>query len=176
MKKTFLLLLILLVLVGCATWKVVDNRIVHNQHSFECDLLSEDWKITSNDAYAAIALQFINKSDNTLFTIFTITPRSKYKELEGMDVLDAHFSDLASHRAISNFKVVSKEETSLNGVRAGLGVAEFETNTIQKKMKACDANFNNLFYEIVLFGDKANFGKHVSEFDNFIKTFKFIRK
>lgn len=171
-----LLLFIVFLLVGCAAGKVVGNKIVHKPKSFECDLLGEDWKINANNAYDNTALQFINKHDGTYITIWTSQATGKNKELEGMAILNRHFDDLAKRESTSNFKLISKDGTLLDNVKAGLGAAEYEINRIPKRIKTYDANFNNIWYEVILFGDRENCGKHVSEFDNFIKTFKFIRK
>jgi len=170
------LLFIIFVLVGCAAVKVVGNRIVHKPKSFECDLLGGDWKIVANNAYSNISLQFFNKRDLTYITVYTVEPKEKFKDLGGVGILSSHFSGLARSKERSNFKVISKEEIILDNLKAGVGVAEYEFQGIPKKIKSYDTNFNNLLYQIILFADRENFDRHVSEFDNFVKTFKFIRK
>lgn len=169
------LLFIVCVVVGCAAGKIVGNRIVHERRSFECSLLSDNWRITSNDPYSKAPMQFRHK-DGTWITIFVWRAEKPFRGLKDMGILNTHLELVAKSR--NNFKLLHKGTINIYGLRAGWGIVEYDYPKANRPMKAkvTDVNFEGNCYSIYLYADKKNFEKHLTEYDDFVRTFKFIRK
>ena len=164
--------------ICCSGGKIIGDRVIYESKYFECGLLDDDWELrlheTERQEHAA--LHFKNKKDGTWITIFHVKLRERNKYDDATDLLTGHIQKLEGLR--ENLKLLSIGDIDIAQVKAKWAIVEYDHRETRLKMKAkiTDFGYKGWSYSLYLFSKKENFDKHLLVYDQFVKSFKLIKK
>lgn len=180
MKRIILIIILLLVLSGCATWSKMGGEYTDRARGFKADLpngwmsfnFAEYFVITKN----GMILEQIAVEKNKIDKKLEYTKKKFTADMTAQDIAEVEIDNLRSNDDITDLEIEVNQAANISGINGFGFLATFKiAGKLKRKMIHYGFMYEDHIYRIIYNAcEQHYFDTYLKDFMKFMKTFRLI--